>query len=292
MTVEPNIIATGDLWLQESLRAACRPTDIRCEIGNSALSDPIHLEMRKSIMLKMFRAARLTLRWVASLAFVATLFAGEATCQAERRIGHSACCGRQDVILIRGGAGYWPGAKAMSDYFHQLGYAPTIIQHWEYATVADEIAAAVQNGRMAGGVVIVGYSSGADYACLLAKRLNTYGVRVETMILVESTFGFPVPENVDYVVNYYESRRFDFIPAFRGVAVAARSPHTQVYNIDVGQRPDLGILAQRNHFTLANSPVLHQLAGNVVASRQPAVIQDRSASYSTYANAPQTPVRR
>ncbi len=38
----------------------------------------------------------------------------------------------------------------MSDHFQQLGYAPTIIQHWEYATVADEIVTAVQNGQMAG----------------------------------------------------------------------------------------------------------------------------------------------
>ncbi len=53
--------------------------------------------------------------------------------------------------------------------------------------------------------MIVGYSSGADYACLLAKRLNNHGIRVETMILVESTLGFAVPENVDYAVNYYES---------------------------------------------------------------------------------------
>src|SRR5690349_6945702 len=78
---------------------------------------------------------------------------------AQHQIGHRVCCGRQDVILIRGGAGYWPGAQDMADHFQRLGYIPTVVFGVEYAVVADEIATAVSEGRIAGGVVIVGYSS-------------------------------------------------------------------------------------------------------------------------------------
>ena len=204
---------------------------------------------------------------------IASLIVLLATCvqsaHGEHQIGHSRCCGRQDVILIRGGAGYWPGAEDAASYFRQMGYVPTIIQHWQYATTADQIANATRQGRMTGGVILVGYSSGADAACQLASRLKNYGVRVQTMVLIESTFGYPVPSNVDYCVNYYADRAMDAIPMFRGVPVNRESRHTVVYNINVNKNRNLGFLARRNHFTIANSRGLFQLAGRVMAQRQP-----------------------
>ena len=210
--------------------------------------------------------------WRPVLAALILCLGGVTEAFAQRQVGHSQCCGRQDVILIRGGAGYWPGAQAMADYLASLGYKPTIIQHWEAGAVADEITLASREGRMAGGVVIVGYSTGADTACVLARRLGENGIRVQTMVLIESTFGFSVPANVDYCVNYYASRRFDLIPVFRGVAIDVESNATTLYNIDVKQHPEYAYLAERNHFTMCNTPMIQQLTGQIVASRQPAVI--------------------
>ncbi|MFN0051911.1 MAG: hypothetical protein ACKV0T_06950 [Planctomycetales bacterium] len=229
-------------------------------------------------------------RIVPSLAALILLVSSEAPALAQHSIGHARCCGRQDVILIRGGAGYWPGAKDMANHFQSIGYVPTIIQHWEYSSVADEIGQAVAQGRMSGGVVIVGYSSGADFACLLAKRLQEKGIRVQTMVLIESTFGISVPENVDYCINYYKKRPMDFVPAFRGVPVTAKSSATQMYNINVANDPQLKFLSDRNHFTMCNSPMLHQMAGNVVASRQPAQLTSPASNVANAA--PETPVRR
>jgi len=200
------------------------------------------------------------------------LFGQVSPVEAQRHIGHSACCGRQDVILIRGGAGYWPGADDMADHFESLGYRPTIVQHWQHRAVARQIIQATREGRMAGGVVIVGYSSGADSACTLARHLGDAGIRVPTMVLMESTFGRSVPANVDYCVNYYASRPLDRIPMFRGVPVEADSPYTVLYNINVKDYPQYAELARKNHFTISSTPMMQQLAGSIVASRQAALI--------------------
>ena len=190
---------------------------------------------------------------------------------AGNRFGHASCCGKQDVIVIRGGAGYWPGAQAMADHFTNLGYASTVIFGWESIPVADEIAEAMSKGRMNRGLVIVGYSSGADYACIMAGRLEKYGIRVSTMVLIESTLGVPVPANVDYCVNFYESRRWDRIPVFRGVPVQVAGSQTILYNINVKSTPQFVSLSTQNHFTICNTESLRQTAGTIVAARHPNV---------------------
>lgn len=195
---------------------------------------------------------------------------------AQHSIGHSQCCGRQDVILIRGGAGYWPGAKAMADHFEGLGYVPTTIFGWETAAVADEIVEATFDGRMTGGVTIIGYSSGADFAILLASRLEKYNIRVQTLILIEATLRATVPANVDYCANFYGSRPLDVIPVFRGIPVEVASSQTILYNVDVKQFPQYAEMASRNHFTICNTEQVRQTAGQIVASRQPAITNSTS----------------
>ena len=216
------------------------------------------------------------------------LFASSVSALAQHNIGHGKCCGRQDVILIRGGAGYWPGAQDMADHFQQLGYMPTVIFGIEYAIVADEIAEAVAEGRMAGGVVIVGYSSGADYACLMAGRLQKYGIRVQTLVLVESTLGVSVPANVDYCANFYGSRRFDAVPVFRGVPVEVAGSQTILYNINVKQHSQYAEMAARSHFTIANTEQIRQTASTIVAQRQPPALVS-AMSLATSPSEPASP---
>ncbi len=191
---------------------------------------------------------------------------------AQGTIGHAECCGRQDVILIRGGLGYWPGAKALAEEFRCLGYAPSIIYGWEAAATARKIACAHQRCKMAGGVIIVGYSSGADAACILAQRLETYGIGVQTMVLIESTLGTPVPGNVDYCINYYASRKLDMIPMFRGIPVEAESPCTIIHNIDVKEFPEFASQLKRNHFAIGSTTAMREMATGAVVARQPALL--------------------
>lgn len=192
--------------------------------------------------------------------------------RSKRRIGHVQGQQRREVILIRGAAlsiyPYWPGAQDLADHLEKRGFAATIINHYEYPRVADEITRASRRGRLAGGVSLVGYSFGSDAAGLLAELLDKRGIRVETMVLIESTWGTPVPGNVDHCVNYYKSRALDFIPSSRGVPVVARSARTQLTNINVGQHEGLADIARHSHFTIGDNRRLHRLVGDFLVSRR------------------------
>lgn len=192
--------------------------------------------------------------------------------RSKRRIGQAAGARPNEVILIRGAAlgiyPFWPGAGDLARHLKKRGFAPTIVNHYEYRRVADEVARAVHAGRLAGGVSLVGYSFGSDTAGLLAELLDKRGIRVKTMVLIESTWGTPVPGNVEHCVNYYKSRALDFIPSSRGVPVVARSTCTQLTNINVGETASLADIAQHSHFTIGDNHRLHRLVGDFLESRR------------------------
>jgi hypothetical protein len=204
--------------------------------------------------------------------------------RSQRRIGKSPG-EKREVILIRGAAlgiyPYWPGANDLAGHLDSRGFAATIINHYEYPRVADEIARAVRAGRLAGGVSLVGYSFGSDTAGLLAELLDKRGIRVDTMVLIESTWGTPVPGNVDYCVNYYKSRALDFIPSSRGVPVVARSSRTQLTNINVGRHASLADIARHSHFTIGDNHRLHRLVGDFLESRRAPEMADAPAAEMT-----------
>ncbi|WP_010585796.1 alpha/beta hydrolase family protein [Schlesneria paludicola] len=182
-------------------------------------------------------------------------------------VGHRRCCNRPEVFLLRGGAGYFPRAAQFEDALRCRGFEPRTICHWNHRGVADEIAEAYYAGELAGPVTIIGYSSGADAACLMCSRLEKAGVPVTNLVLVESTFGLAVPANVEYCYNVYQSRWADAVPVFRGVAVEAKGMHTQLVNVDVNDYPQMTPLTNHNHFTIVSVPELHSLVGNVLAQR-------------------------
>jgi pimeloyl-ACP methyl ester carboxylesterase len=221
-------------------------------------------------------AGRMRLRLIRSgfrfLSAVAVCLAGPfPVFRSNRRIGRSSAPRLRETILIRGAAlgifPYWPGAEELAGHLQERGFAATIINHYEYARVADEVVRAARAGRLAGGLSLVGYSFGSDAAALLAGLLDARGVRVESMALIESTWGTPVPLNVECCINYYKSRALDFIPASRGVPVTTDGPHTQLWNVDVGSRSELADIAQHSHFTIGGNRRLHRLVGDFLAAR-------------------------
>ncbi len=235
-----------------------------------------------------FRASLPALTHLAMAALVFLVF--QSIALAEKQIGHAQCCGKPDVILIRGGLGYWPGADSMADDFRCAGYAPTIIYGWQHAAAARKIACASRQGRLSGGLVIVGYSSGADAACEMACRLEQYGVRVQTMVLIESTLGTPVPGNVDYCVNYYASRALDAIPMFRGVPVESESPCTTLINIDLRDSCEFAQHFKRNHFVIGSTATMRKLTLDAVLSRQAMI--DGSHAETVIGSLPDLPIPR
>ena len=174
-----------------------------------------------------------------------------------------------EVLLIRGGAGYWPGVSRLANELSDHGFAPKIVMGAFSTVQAPRIAADYYSGGRCTPVTIVGYSSGADYACKLCQGLEARGVPVATLVLIESTLGTEVPGNVELCINMYESRpATDWIPAFRGIAVRAASPQTSLVNLDANKTPDLQWLKEYNHFTVASNSESRVMIRNLLLLRQ------------------------
>ena len=182
-------------------------------------------------------------------------------------VGHRRCCNRPEVFLLRGGAGYFPKASQFEEALRCRGFQPKTICHWNHRGVADDIAEAYFAGELAGPVTIIGYSSGADAACMMCARLEKACVPVTNLILIESTIGLSVPANVEFCYNIYQTRWADSVPVFRGVAVNAKGANTQMFNVDVNSYSELAPLTTYNHFTMVSAPELHGMVGNLLVQR-------------------------
>lgn len=187
---------------------------------------------------------------------------------------------RPEVLLIRGGAGYWPGVYGLAQELSDHGFAPQVIMGVTHSIHARSIADQYHSGQRSGPITIIGYSSGADYACRMSRLLGERGVPVSTLVLIESTLGTPVPENVDFCVNLYESRpATDWIPAFRGVPVQANSPQTNLLNLDSRSNGDLQWLTEYNHFTVVSNAQSHVMLRNLLLQRQSLQTQPAPAAF-------------
>jgi len=176
---------------------------------------------------------------------------------------------RPEVLLVRGGAGYWPGLRAIANDLSNHGFEPRTTFGSLYALEAADIAAQYHSGRRKGPITIVGYSSGADFACRLCGNLETRGVPVTTLVLMESTLGTAVPANVELCINLYESRpATDWLPVFRGIPVEALGPNTEVMNLDVNANEELQWLTSYNHFTIASGSEMKVMLRNLLVLRQ------------------------
>lgn len=181
----------------------------------------------------------------------------------------SAQTDRPEVVLLRGGAGYWPGVSALAHDLESQGFSTRVSFGYMYSHVADEITTDYQSGNCSGPLTIVGYSSGADLACKLCQTLQSRGIPVYTLVLLESTLGTPVPGNVELCINMYESRpHTDWLPVFRGIPVVGLNPETQVLNLDVRYNEDLQWLTQYNHFTIASGSEMRVTLRNLLVLRR------------------------
>jgi len=226
----------------------------RTEIAVSAVGGTVQPESPIPVRFFMARSS-MPLLWI----FLTMAMCSVATAQDHR----------PEVVVIRGSAGYWPGASAFAMDLSDHGFAPKMILGEFYAAHAPRIANEYHSGMRNGPITIVGYSSGADYACRLCGSLEARGVPVATLVLVESTFGTNVPANVGLCVNMYTSRpATDWIPAFRGIPVQAVSPQTEVINLDANAEEELRWMTAYNHFTVASHSDTHVMLRNLLLLRQ------------------------
>ncbi len=169
------------------------------------------------------------------------------------------------VILFRGSAGYWPQVEYLEQRLRGLGYCPSTWRARDYGKAAAWWHARSTANGQAGPLVVVGYSSGGDSACLFGRKLARWGLKVDTMVLIETTLGVSVPSNVDYCFNLYESNPgLDWIPILRGVKVRRDGCETFLENVDIRRDDRFADLRCYGHMNLASNETVHGLVCNVI----------------------------
>src|SRR5262249_5535386 len=130
---------------------------------------------------------------------------------------------------------------------------------YDCAMLADRIVAARNEGRLASPLVVFGYSTGADHALKVARRLGRQGVTVDKLVLLDPTVARSVPDNVRSCFNLYMGQPSgSTLPWFRGIAVSAESEGTELVNYNCSDVED-GRYTTANHFTLSADPDVQDL---------------------------------
>lgn len=167
------------------------------------------------------------------------------------------------VYFVRGGLGYWPRVRKFACATRTRGYRTQITRVMQIGRTARYI----KKNHGCAPIIIVGYSSGGDSACLICRRLRRAGIPVDTLILIESTMGVAVPDNVQYCFNIYKSNpRRDWIPFLRGLPVAADGC-TQLINVDVRYTPQFAAFCEYPHLRMATAPDVQQMLVRLIDAR-------------------------
>ena len=164
---------------------------------------------------------------------------------------------RGKVVLIRGIVGYWPGISDFECCLRERGF--DVQQTWGGAYIPGVVDELIAEGAHHRPIHIVGYSLGGNSALAACRELRDRGVRVSSLVMLDTPYKGEVPTNVNRTDNYYQPRRTDWIPAFRGVSMARESVCTSLNN-----HPLQGSV---NHFEICADPKVHEmLADRLLAS--------------------------
>ena len=166
---------------------------------------------------------------------------------------------KPNVFILRGTAGYFPCLCQFENKLLDEGVCPTVVYPAAYQKVAERIIAGRNTGRLAGPLVIVGYSVGADTALLLSRRLAARGILVDKLVLLEASDATCVPGNVRECFNIYKAQPWsDVVPIFRGTALSAETSETVLVNYNLRDYND-GRYDWDNHLTLSANPFVQDL---------------------------------
>jgi len=146
--------------------------------------------------------------------------------------------------VIRGGGGYFPNlGTVINEKFEAKGLNVVDFRYHERDSAAEQIAAAYRGGKLPHGVIMIGYSLGGCGVINVAKTLQTQGIPVHLLFLIETINPVQtVPANVEECFNLYH------FPAILGSAVRADSKKTKLVNFEAYSDAGLG-LEVTVHFT-------------------------------------------
>jgi pimeloyl-ACP methyl ester carboxylesterase len=108
------------------------------------------------------------------------------------------------VYLLRGIFNVSVGLDALAGKLAHQGVAATVYGHDEESAVATLAAQQYQAGT-ARPIILIGHSLGAGAAVAVARQLNSSGIPVALLVLLDPVSASAVPPNVGRAVNLYVS---------------------------------------------------------------------------------------
>jgi hypothetical protein len=165
------------------------------------------------------------------------------------------------VILATGTAGYWPDVGTYSVMLESAGISRRVMAPCQRLQTSRWIIQSYESGELREPIVLTGYSQGSGECVRLARRLQSAGIPVTSLLMLEAGGDFEIPGNVRKCLNLYTSNPVtDGIPLLRGLAVHAESPATHLINWDARRfSPDHSELRGQRHLALGNSITARQI---------------------------------
>ncbi len=199
--------------------------------------------------------------WLRSTTFIVVLAASMGGCIAPRidragrlRTGRAFCLrGLLDVFSL--------GLNDLSERLRGEGISAITVSGPSWPDLARRIRGARLRGELAGPLILVGHSYGADDAVRLARRLGRYSIDVALVVLLDATSPPPLPPNVARCVHVYRPTvlgdLFPILFAGNPVEAAEGNDRTEIVN-KIVSRADFGAAAARvDHMNIDASTDIH-----------------------------------
>lgn len=145
------------------------------------------------------------------------------------------------VYLVRGFLNVFSlGMDTLATKLNSRGVSVTVINHTEWRSLADQIAAGYKAGRR-GPIVLIGHSFGADAIMEMGDYLGRQGVPIALIVPFDGTSSHAASANVARVLNFYNSAGVQITPGpgFRGQLTNFYISDPNVSHSDVDDLPNL-----------------------------------------------------
>jgi len=163
------------------------------------------------------------------------------------------------VEIIRGLGGYMPGVGELQERLAACGISSTVSCGNESHCIARRSLARRRAGNCC-PIVLMAYATGGHATKVIADDLAAHGLRVDAVILLETSFFEPVPSNVRYCFVAYKPEPLQqWNPIMRGLPVQVASPSTRVNLVNLEQIDPGNRLDEVNHLTITTDPWVQQV---------------------------------
>ncbi|MEO0445255.1 MAG: hypothetical protein AAF191_04170 [Verrucomicrobiota bacterium] len=160
------------------------------------------------------------------------------------------------VHIVRGGGGYFPNLpNIVNKNYKSRGLTVVDFRVDQQSKAIKEMAESYKNGKLQGGIHIVGYSAGGPATINIANKLGELGIPVNLIVMIETIKpSMPIPANVKNCFNLHNSL---------ARPVRAVSPErTTIYNCNAHK--DAGFGPEYGHFRIPWVDGVHEMIADEV----------------------------